>query len=127
MVPHADDEEDPLILFPSPSVGPVRRRIYARNPKHGPFDRGRISREPVNGQDALDWSVRVKATSLVRMGIDYHDGSFVVFQRHDLGEIRGQPWDELFHGYVVEWWKLEQDQRNALVKAGMADRSGRIL
>ena len=62
-------------------VGPVRRRVYERNPKHGPIDRGEISREPKNGQEALDNSVQVKSASTGRIGIDYNEGEFVVFRR----------------------------------------------
>jgi filamentous hemagglutinin len=127
MAPHDDDEDDPPILLPGPSIGPVRRRVYKRNPKHGRWDRGIISREPVNGQDALDWSVPVKTTSRVRIGIDYEDDAIVVFRRHVLGEFLDRPWDEVFHGYVVAWKGLEQDIKNALIEAGMADRRGRIL
>lgn len=120
------DENPPIPLYPR-SLGPVRRRIYHPNPKHGPYDRGIISRLPANGQDALDWSVPVKTTSRVRVGIDYDDGVFVVLRRHLLGPFHERPWDEVFHGYVVGWSGLEQEQRNALMEAGMADRRGRIL
>lgn len=127
MAPLDDDEDDdPLILLPSTGVGPVRRRTYQPNPKHGPFDRGRVSRKPKNGQDALDWSVSVKASSDVRIGIDYEERVFVVLQYHDGGELRDRPWDELFHGYVVAWQDLNQAMRNALIRAGMADRRGSI-
>ena len=107
-------------------VGPVRRRVYERNPKHGPIDRGEISREPKNGQEALDNSVQVKSASTGRIGIDYNEGEFVVFRRtvtefHELPEI------EIFHGYVVEWAELTQDMRNALMRAGMVNLRGKIV
>jgi hypothetical protein len=127
MVPHDDDEDDPPILLPGPSIGPVRRRTYDPSPKHGLFDRGSISRKPKNGQDALDWSVPVKASSRVRMGIDYEEQAFVMLRRHTHGELLDRPWAELFHGFVVPWSKLKQEMKNALINAGMADRWGRIL
>jgi hypothetical protein len=128
MAPHEDDEDDDqFILSPGSSVGPVRRRVYDPIPKHGIYDRGRSSRRPKNGQDALDYSVRVKASSRVRVGIDYEDHAFVVLHRHEEGEFRGRAWDEWFHGYVVPWPRLEQELKNALITAGMADRRGSIL
>ncbi len=127
MAPHdAPDDEAPLPL-PGPSIGPVRRRTYSDNPKHGPFGRGSVSRKPRDGQDALDWSVPVQASSEVRMGIDYEEGVMVVLRYHDGGEFRERPWDERFHGYVVPWSGLTQRMKNALIKAGLSDRRGRIL
>jgi hypothetical protein len=125
-MPTDDDADDnpPIPLFPR-SLGPARRRIYQRNPKHGPYARGTISREPTNGQDALDWSVRAKPSSPVRIGIDYEDESFVVLHRHR--EVPPRAWDETFHGFVVPWPALEQQHKNALMNAGMADHRGRIL
>lgn len=61
MVP-VDDEDLPVPVF-GPGIGPVWRRTYEPNPKHGPFDRGSLSRGPRDGQDALDWSVPAKASS----------------------------------------------------------------
>ena len=118
-----DDEEPP----PLRSLGPVRRRLYEANAgKHGPVDRGRVSRQPMNGQDALDYSVPVKPTSRIRVGVDYDDLAFVVLRFHEYGEFRDSLNFEIFHGYVVEWANLPQEQRNALMRWGMADLRGRI-
>ena len=107
-------------------LGPVRRRQYAPNVKHGPIARGIIARAPVNGQDALDYSVRIKPTARVRVGVDYDDRSFVVLRFHEMGEFRDTLNYEIFHGYSLDWWKLDQEQRNALMRWGLADLRGRI-
>jgi hypothetical protein len=119
------DDEEPV---PLRSVGPVRRRLYEANAgKHGPVERGRVSREPKNGQDALDYSVPVKPTSRLRVGVDYDESVFVVLRFHDLGEFRDSLNFEIFHGFVVDWLDLTQEQRNALMRWGLANLRGRIL
>jgi hypothetical protein len=122
-----DGDDLPPDDGPLGAVGPVRRRKYEPSPKHGPESQGFVSREPRNGQAALDVSVPVKPTAPVRVGIDYDEGEIVVFRRHDEGEFRGRPNDEVYHGYVVPWPELTQQMRNALMRAGMANRKGRIL
>lgn len=117
-----DDDE----LVPVLSLGPVRRRMYEPNPKHASFALGRVSREPRNGQEALDFSVSVKPTSRLRVGVDYGDALFVVLRFHDLGEFRDSANYEIFHGYVVDWRDLTQEQRNALMRWGFANLRGRI-
>lgn len=113
---------------PGGSLGPVRRRICRGNTaKHGVEAKGRISREPRDGQEALDSSVSVKPSSRVRVSIDYDEVAFVVLRYHMPGFYREQPNDEVFHGYSVGWQDLPQEMRNALIRAGMADRRGRIL
>jgi hypothetical protein len=118
------DDDEP---FPLRSLGPVRRRLYEANAgKHGPVQRGRVSREPKNGQDALDFSVPVKPTSRLRVGVDYDESVFVVLRFHDVGEFRDSLNFEIFHGYVVDWPSLTQEQRNALMRWGLANLRGRI-
>lgn len=106
----------------------MRRRVYVANAgKHGPNARGRVGREPVDGQGALDNSVRVKPTSPVRIGVDYDDNALVVLRWHEMGEFHGAMNYEIFHGYVVEWSAMQQEQRNALLRARMVNLKGRIL
>ena len=100
--------------------------MYEANPKHGPDDQGRVSREPKNGQDALDYSVLIKPTVPARIGIDYEEGEFVLLRRHEL-TFREWPELEIFHGYVVAWAGLPQECRNALMRAGMANLRGKIV
>jgi len=105
----------------------VRRRIYEANAgKHGREARGRVSREPRNGQEALDLSVPIKPSSAGRMSIDYEERVFVMLRRHS--HVPSEwPNAECYHGYVVEWAGLTDEMRNPLIKAGMANRKGRIL
>jgi filamentous hemagglutinin len=114
---------------PQGAVGPMWRRTYQPNEgKHGPAPRGRISREPRNGQEALDFSVRVKETSTARIGIDVDDGdAFVVFRQHEAGEFPERPGQEIFHGYVVAWSDLAQEQKNALLRARLVNLKGKAL
>ena len=110
------------------AVGPAWRLTYEGNTaKHGREARGQISREPGNGQDALDQSIQVKPTSSRRVGIDYDDGAIVVFQCHDEGEFPDRPGQEIFHGFVVAWDDLRQDVKNALLRARLVNRRGKIL
>ena len=108
---------------PPGSVGAMRRYEYEWNSKHPKWTAGgptgaRASKAPKNGQNALDLSVQVKDTSYRRVGIDHETGEFVVFDEHEPGK---------FHGHVRTWDELENVQQNALVKADMTDRRGRIL
>lgn len=114
---------------PFRAVGPAWRLTYEPNEgKHGPEPRGAVSRLPRNGQDALDHSIRVKETSNRRVGIDFDDdNAIVIFQRHETGEFPDQPGQEIFHGYVVAWDALRQDVKNALLRARMVNRRGKVL
>lgn len=116
-------DEEPVLR---PGVGPVRRRIYERNPKHHFIDRGRVSRAPVNGQDALDYSVAVPPTPKQRVGVDYDDRAFAVLRFHDFGVFRDSLNYEIFHGYAVDWRGLTQHQKNALMRWGFANLKGKI-
>ena len=70
---------------------------------------------PKNGQAALDNSIQVKGHVPRRVSI--YDGEIVVFQQTTPG---------VFHGYVVQWDKLSNDIKNALIKSGWVNRKGKI-
>jgi filamentous hemagglutinin len=72
----------------------------------------------VNGQSALDMSFQIKATSTRRIGIDYEEGQFVIFDQTSEG---------VFHGHVRSWAQLDQVQRNVLIRLDLVDRRGNIL
>ena len=99
------------------TLGAMRRLDYVPSPKHGLAPRGGISAAPRHGQEILDTSVRVKATSPRRVGVDTKTGEFVVFDQ-TLGNT--------FHGHVREWKELTNEQRRVLIKSGLADKLGRI-
>jgi hypothetical protein len=108
---------------PPGSVGPMARYKYEGNPKHPKWTADgptgvRASKAPKNGQDALDCSVQIKDSSPRRVGIDYETSEFAIFDEHTPGN---------YHGHVRTWDELEQQHQNALVRAGMTDRKGRIL
>ncbi|MDH1147806.1 hemagglutinin repeat-containing protein, partial [Pseudomonas mosselii] len=100
------------------STGAMRRLDYETAPYHGKVDNAVKSRAPINGQDALDTSIQVKATSPRRVGIDYDSKEFVVFDK---------TLDTTYHGHVRSWKDLHPDMQKALQQAGMADRKGNIL
>jgi RHS repeat-associated protein len=98
-------------------VGAMKRLEYEASPKHGSTTRGNVSAAPKRGQNALDNSVQVKGTSTRRVGVDYQNREFVVFDETRAGK---------FHGHARSWQQLTQEMKNALVKSGMASRSGKI-
>jgi hypothetical protein len=73
---------------------------------------------PINGQAALDVSLQVSANSTRRIGIDYAQRQFVVFDEHAAGA---------FHGHVRSWGDLTQAMQSTLRRAGMADGRGNII
>ncbi|MGY2293776.1 hypothetical protein ACW9H6_29085 [Pseudomonas sp. SDO528_S397] len=84
---------------------------------HGKVDKAVKSRVPVNGQEALDFSIQVKPTSPRRVGIDYDSKSF--FFEKTL--------DTIYHGHARSWRDLHPGMQKALQQAGMVDRKGNIL
>ncbi|MBB5321167.1 RHS repeat-associated core domain-containing protein [Marinobacter oulmenensis] len=100
------------------SAGAMARREYRAASYHGKAGNAVKSKAPKNGQDALDMSVQVKGTSPRRVGIDYETGEFAVFDQTTNG---------VFHGHVRGWNDLTSQMQNALRKAGMVDRKGKIL
>lgn len=126
-MPREDGGEEEPARAPARPLGPVWRRTYAPSPKHGPEDRGRVAQEPRDGQEALDYSIPVKPSSAVRVAIDPELQEFVVLRYQEFGFHPDQPNDLVFHGYAVSWKQLSQEMKNALIRAGMVDRRGRIL
>ena len=98
------------------SVGAMRRLDYEASPKHGPTARGRISKAPTNGQEALDTSVQVKGTSPRRVGVDPQTGEYVVLDQTSPGK---------FHGHVRTWNELTPEMKRALTDSGMASSRGK--
>jgi hypothetical protein len=126
------DQGGAVDTTPQGSVGAMRRREYEPSPKHGATERqttkGVSNRAPKNGQDALDHSVQVKDTSPRRVGIDYEEGEFVVFdETHQPGQQAPMQSTGVYHGHVRTWDQLDQPMQNALIRAGMTNRNGKIL
>lgn len=100
------------------SAGAMARREYQGASYHGRVSNSIKNKAPVNGQDALDMSVQVKATSPRRVGIDYKTGEFAVFDQTTKG---------VFHGHVRSWSELTSPMQNSLRQSGMVNRKGNIL
>ncbi|MFY1942916.1 HEAT repeat domain-containing protein [Achromobacter xylosoxidans] len=60
----------------------------------------------------------MKQTSTRRIGIDYKTREFVVFDETK---------NSVYHGHVRSWKNLHPDMQNALTRAGMVNRNGKIL
>ncbi len=73
------------------------------------------SAAPINGQAALDNSVSIGSTTARRIGVS--DGQIVVLDQTSSG---------IYHGHVRNWGDLTQQMKNALMKAGMVTRKGKI-
>jgi hypothetical protein len=92
--------------------------IFEPSSKHGSKDRGNIRRGPTNGQEALDESVQVKDTSTRRVGVDKENNEIVVLDETTPG---------VFHGHVRTWDQLTTPMKDALQKAGLVNKKGKIL
>ncbi|NXY96974.1 ricin-type beta-trefoil lectin domain protein [Streptomyces sp. BR123] len=107
--------------------------LYEAGGKHGATarssSRGINSAEPQNGQAALDNSVPVKGTSPRRVGADVENGEIVVLDRtvQRPCECGGGGTNDIYHGHVRSWDDLHIDMQNALRRAGLVDRRGRIV
>ena len=87
--------------------------------RHPPgIARAGVAAGPINGQAALDVSLQVGANSTRRVGIDYAQRQFVVFDEHAAG---------MFHGHVRSWGELTQAKQATLRRAGMVDSRRDIM
>jgi len=112
----------------APGGAMPRRRFEAdvSARRHAAVPRGRVSRgpHPARAQEILDEALYVdpgaRPIGSDRMvGIDYEEGSFVVFDAHE-------PF--AYHGHVVEEFAgLRPDAQAALRRSGLVDRRGHIL
>lgn len=105
--------------LPATPISPGCGR-YEPSPKHGKTDRGRANRAPTDGQAALDNSTQISPNSTRRVGVDEKNGEIVIFDET-------HPDERVFHGHVRSWDELSQAQKNALVKAGLTNRRGKII
>ncbi|MEV8438340.1 hypothetical protein AB0425_13260 [Actinosynnema sp. NPDC051121] len=109
--------------------------VYVPGGKHGKVvrnsSRGVNSREPTNGQAALDNSVPVRGTSTHRIGVDVENGEIVVLDNTNRRIVcscgEGDGPNDSWHGHVRDWDDLHIDQPNALKRAGLVDKRGRII
>jgi len=93
---------------------------YEGSPKHHSNADPGIGDAPANGQATLDNSVQVKSTSPRRVGVDPATGEIAVFDETHPGQ-------KVFHGHVRTWDQLTQEMKNALQRAGLVDKRGRLI
>lgn len=96
----------------------MRRLRFESNPKHSRKKRGRVSAQPTNGQEVLDYSVQIREESPRRLGVDVPNEEIVIFMQH---------LPDIFHGFVVEWNDLEPRAQKILQQLGLVTRRGRIV
>ena len=95
------------------------RPVFEASPKHSFRTVGRGSPGPRHGQEVLEDSVPINAsTTSRRVGYDSTTGDFVVFDEHEHGA---------FHGHVRDWAGLTHQMQRALIDAGVVSRKGRPI
>lgn len=97
---------------------------YEPGGKHGSTQRqtsrGPNSAEPQNGQEALENSVPLGENTTRRVGVDKENGEIVVLDETHPGK-------GVYHGHVRSWEELSDKMRNALRRAGLVNKKGKIL
>ncbi|MGR2741097.1 DUF637 domain-containing protein [Billgrantia sp. Q4P2] len=88
---------------------------YESNPKHD-VSRPGVSPQPSNPERALADSVPIGGNSTSRIAYDSSTGEIVMFQNHQGNN---------YHGYAVTWNDLRQNQKNALINAGLFRPNGK--
>jgi filamentous hemagglutinin len=73
------------------------------------------SAAPTNGQDALDFSMRIGENTPRRVAFDRASGEIVIFDQTSAG---------VYHGHVRTWDQLNQQMRNVLIESGDFTRRG---
>lgn len=91
---------------------------YEAAPYHGTTNNVVKNKAPSFGQEALDLSIQIKETSTRRIGIDYKNQEFVVFDNTIANT---------YHGHVRSWQELTQEMKNSLIKNGIVDKKGQII
>ena len=96
---------------------------YEPAPYHSKTGNNIKSPAPTNGQDVLNNSVPIGNNTSRRVGVDKTTGEYVVFDKHA---------DGTYHGHTRPWsgnkgTALTTDMQNALIKAGLTNRKGKIL
>lgn len=116
------DYKDFILVFPADSgIRPLYIVVswkYEDASYHTKRGNSVKSKKPTNGLDALNNSVLVKPSEPRRIGIDPHTKEFVVIDFST---------DESFHGHVRPWEGLNQQMKNALIRAGKTNRKGKLL
>lgn len=102
-----------LAIFPAYA----NNLIYEPAPYHGTTGNAVKSKAPTNPQQALNASIKIKATSDRRIAVDKSSGEFVIFDKTI---------NNIYHGHVRTWSELTQEMKNVLINNGLVDRKGKI-
>ncbi|TDD37984.1 hypothetical protein E1287_06680 [Actinomadura sp. KC06] len=98
--------------------------VYEPGGKHGRTERqtsrGPNSAEPTDGQEALENSVPLGENTDRRVGVDKENGEIVVLDKT-------HPYGKEYHGHVRKWEDLRDEMKNALRRAGLVNKKGKIL
>lgn len=89
---------------------------YADIAYHNPHSSGWKSPSPKNGLKALHNSIRMSEVTYHRMGVS--EGQIVQLMYSNNCE---------FHGYVVDWEKVDKVHQIKLIRAGLVDAKGRPI
>jgi hypothetical protein len=100
----------------------AKNGIYNGVGYHHNQSRGQKSPAPINGQQALNNSIKIKETSPARIAME--GDKFVVLDQ-TRGAMGNSPAE--FHGHVRAWNELEAEMRVALQKVGWVNWKGKIL
>ena len=96
----------------------MRLPQYKGTAKHATGGWG--SRAPTDPEGMLFSSDAVKAGQ--RIAYDTKNNEIVVFRRESIGQ-GSHP--DTYHGYVVEWNNLTNEQKSVLIKEGLMTPTGR--
>ena len=103
-------------------AGAGKNLKYEPAPYHSKTGNNIKSPAPTNGQEVLNNSVPIGNNTSRRVGVDKKTGEYVVFDKHA---------DGTYHAHTRPWsgdkgTALTTDMQNALVKAGLTNRKGKI-
>ncbi|HHW7506535.1 TPA: VENN motif pre-toxin domain-containing protein [Mannheimia haemolytica] len=91
--------------------------IFDKAPYHSKVGNSIKSANPTFGQEVLNESIQVKATSTRRVGVDKLTGEYAVFDQTE---------KNIYHGHVRNWNELTTEMKNALKEAGLVNDKGKI-
>ncbi|QLB42325.1 VENN motif pre-toxin domain-containing protein [Mannheimia pernigra] len=91
--------------------------VFDKAPYHSKVGNSIKSANPTFGQEVLNESIQVKATSTRRVGVDKLTGEYVVFDQTE---------KNIYHGHVRNWNELTTEMKNALKEAGLVNDKGKI-
>ena len=104
------------------AAGAGKNLKYEPAPYHTKTGNNVKSSAPTNGQEVLNNSVPIGNNTSRRVGVDKKTGEYVVFDKHA---------DGTYHAHTRPWsgskgTALTTEMQNALIKAGLTNRKGKM-